>query len=252
VDLPLNTGSDDLTKGLGFPNDLQSADLLAFELNTIPGLKDGGCYTIVGAEFFESNEDYIVEVVHAEVQSSMDNLSCGDATCDPNGPDLDQDGIAGTCDKCPNSDLTTTIVIDGCDTGIESKLNEDGCTANDFLLKGVRRCAKDNRDGRESDFEHCVRRDVLPSLVDAGYIASNQRADIAVCTDPLKICTFLSDFDCDDCGDSATVAIPATAVSVAPVSSCRASSVTKYNRDAGKRVVTAVCLPHTTLRAGVC
>ncbi len=53
--------------------------------------------------------------------------------------DSDGDGIPDDEDACPNSDLSPTIVIDGCDSGVGNLLFEDGCTMADMIAE----CADD-------------------------------------------------------------------------------------------------------------
>ncbi|MHC4979536.1 MAG: hypothetical protein ACYTGT_11015 [Planctomycetota bacterium] len=45
--------------------------------------------------------------------------------------DSDGDGIPDDEDACPDSILTPTIVINGCDSGVTNVLFEDGCTMSD-------------------------------------------------------------------------------------------------------------------------
>jgi len=49
--------------------------------------------------------------------------------------DSDDDGVSDEEDDCPDSDLGTTIVIDGCDTGVENEFLEDGCTMADLIVQ---------------------------------------------------------------------------------------------------------------------
>ncbi|MEK7757503.1 MAG: hypothetical protein AAB385_09875, partial [Planctomycetota bacterium] len=74
VEFPLNTPA-----GLGFPNDLAVADLLAFEFATAvkPDLSawdDGGRYELLGVEVFESIGD---AVFGAAIFDSAETLTCG-------------------------------------------------------------------------------------------------------------------------------------------------------------------------------
>lgn len=55
--------------------------------------------------------------------------------------DSDGDGIPDDEDLCPNSDLSPTVVIDGCDFGVTNPLVSDGCTISDEI--GM--CADDAR-----------------------------------------------------------------------------------------------------------
>ena len=49
------------------------------------------------------------------------------------GSDNDGDGIPNDLDFCPDSDLTSMLVIDGCDTGVTNYLFPDGCTLSDAI-----------------------------------------------------------------------------------------------------------------------
>jgi hypothetical protein len=52
------------------------------------------------------------------------------------GPiDTDGDGFPDNEDACPNSDLDTTVVIDGCDSGVDNALFGDGCTISDTIAE---------------------------------------------------------------------------------------------------------------------
>ncbi|MCG3136460.1 MAG: hypothetical protein HJJLKODD_00293 [Phycisphaerae bacterium] len=86
LDLPLNTEGLGLSKGLGFPNDLEVADLLAFEINSLPEYQDGGCYTLLGVDFFESQSFDEVLVQHAQVFDNYESIEC---LIDCNGNDID-------------------------------------------------------------------------------------------------------------------------------------------------------------------
>ncbi len=73
VDLPLNVPLGD---GLGFPNNLQRGDLLAFELNTLDDFQDGRCYTMLGAEFFETPAGDPIAVQKAVVHTDTGTIVC--------------------------------------------------------------------------------------------------------------------------------------------------------------------------------
>ena len=78
VDLPLNTGDGTGATGLGFP-DPAPGELLAFELNTLDNedFMDGGCYTIMGVDFFESAaDDDTVAVTNATVFTDLSDRVC--------------------------------------------------------------------------------------------------------------------------------------------------------------------------------
>lgn len=70
--------------------------------------------------------------------------------------DSDGDGVPDSQDACPNSILTETVILAGCDSGVENLLFEDGCTLSDLIevilnesknrgqfLRGVNQLGKD-------------------------------------------------------------------------------------------------------------
>ena len=52
--------------------------------------------------------------------------------CPAFAQDSDDDGIPDNEDNCPASILDPTVIIDGCDSGVENQLFDDGCTMNPF------------------------------------------------------------------------------------------------------------------------
>jgi hypothetical protein len=47
--------------------------------------------------------------------------------------DGDADGVPDALDDCPSSDLASTVVIDGCDSGVANHMSENGCTISDAI-----------------------------------------------------------------------------------------------------------------------
>jgi hypothetical protein len=47
--------------------------------------------------------------------------------------DADGDGVPDDADKCPESNLDPTIIIGGCDAGVQNQLLENGCTMSDLI-----------------------------------------------------------------------------------------------------------------------
>jgi hypothetical protein len=69
-------------------------------------------------------------------------------------PDADLDGIPDASDDCPNSILTSTVLIDGVDTGIQNTVNSMGCTLADLIDEIVQMCALDAKN--HGKFVSCV------------------------------------------------------------------------------------------------
>lgn len=172
VDLPLNnTGGG----GLGFANNLGVKDLLAFELSTLPNFQDGGCYTLLAVNFFETQGQGSESLANAAVFTDVDDIDCdGQCVVDADCPDLDaefcnggrmcvngvcepgpppcgDDGIACTTDSCdealnvcvhlPNNGLCDNFVF--CD-GQEVCHPTNGCQdAPDVICDDGVACTKD-------------------------------------------------------------------------------------------------------------
>ena len=109
-------------------------------------------------------------------QIDSDNDGMGDI-CDncPNDPenDKDGDGFCGDVDNCSESNLEETIIVDGCDSGVENQLFDSGCTMSDLIIK----CAKGatNHGGFVSCVSHLTnqwKKDDLISGKDKGAIQS--------------------------------------------------------------------------------
>ena len=87
--------------------------------------------------------------------------------------DEDGDGITAE-DACPASDLAATVVIDGCDAGVDNALDAIGCTISDLVAL----CALDASD--HGGFVGCV--DLLTDdLKSGGVIAGRDKGAIQSC-----------------------------------------------------------------------
>ena len=64
-----------------------------------------------------------------------DNNTSEFSECDVKIEDQDGDGIPDGEDACPNSNLSSTVVIDGCDSGVTNHLLEGGCTISDLIAE---------------------------------------------------------------------------------------------------------------------
>ena len=94
--------------------------------------------------------------------------------CADSGGDTDQDDVCGDDDNCPASDLSATVAINGCDTGVENQLLEDGCTISDRILECAAGATKHRR------FVRCVKR-LTRNLKKAGVITREDKRAIRKC-----------------------------------------------------------------------
>ena len=88
--------------------------------------------------------------------------------------DTDDDGIPDDEDACPFSDLSDTVIIDGCDSGVQNVLFEDGCTISDLISQ----CADEADDPGEfvSSVSHTTN-----SLKIDGIISGKDKGMIQKC-----------------------------------------------------------------------
>ena len=88
--------------------------------------------------------------------------------------DTDEDGVGDACDDCPNSDLSPTVVIDGCDTGVENVVLANGCTISDLIAE----CAAGA--SNHGQFVSCVAH-LTNDLKAQGIITGRQKGVIQRC-----------------------------------------------------------------------
>ena len=125
----------------------------------------------VGTHFFGVQSDAAITRVSAAggPVPVYDNLQFGKGFVDTDG-----DGIEDDLDACPNSDLSPTIVIDGCDSGVDNTLGADGCTLSDLIGE----CAVGvNNHGQ---FVRCVSH-LTNDLKKAGLISGSDKGAIMSC-----------------------------------------------------------------------
>ena len=77
-------------------------------------------------------------------------------------------------DECPNSVLSPTVVIDGCNSGVPNPLFPSGCTISDLIAE----CAEGA--GNHGQFVSCVSH-VTNGLKKAGTITGQQKGAIQSC-----------------------------------------------------------------------
>jgi len=98
----------------------------------------------------------------------------------PMPPDADGDGVADDVDQCPNSDLSATVVIDGCNSGVTNTLFPSGCKISDRIAA----CATGV--SNHGQFVACVSK-VTNELKKSGAITGQQKDAIQSCAEQANI-----------------------------------------------------------------
>ncbi len=88
--------------------------------------------------------------------------------------DSDGDGVPDDCDCQPNSDLSATVVIDGCDSMVPNVLFGDGCTILDLI------CFCADAANNSGDFRSCVTQ-LTNDLRQQGILSGAQSGAIQRC-----------------------------------------------------------------------
>jgi hypothetical protein len=88
--------------------------------------------------------------------------------------DSDGDGVPDPDDECDISDLRSTTIIDGCDSGVANHLFNDGCTMADRIAE----CAAD--EGNHGNFVSCVAQ-LTHDWVEEGVITPRDKGPIQRC-----------------------------------------------------------------------
>jgi hypothetical protein len=88
--------------------------------------------------------------------------------------DSDEDGVPDDQDECPDSNLSGTVVINGCNSGVPNTVFPSGCTISDMIVE----CAENaSNHGR---FVSCVSH-LTNDLKKAGTITGQQKGAIQSC-----------------------------------------------------------------------
>jgi hypothetical protein len=113
--------------------------------------------------------------------SCDDGNACTTDSCDAvNGcvhtplPDQDGDGVCDATDACPATILTSTVVIDSCDSGVGNHILPVGCNFGDEISE----CGASARN--HGQFVSCVAH-LVNTWKDAGLITGQQGGRIARC-----------------------------------------------------------------------
>jgi hypothetical protein len=68
--------------------------------------------------------------------------------------DTDSDGIPDDDDQCPTSDLSSSVIINGVDTGIQNTVSPAGCTFADLVVEMIETCLAEAKN--HGKFVRCV------------------------------------------------------------------------------------------------
>ncbi len=92
----------------------------------------------------------------------------------PCGDDSDEDGIPNDQDNCPDSDMSATVVIDGCDSGVSNAVLSKGCTISDEIA----RCGAESRN--HGQYVSCVSH-LTNDLKHDGILTGREKGAIQSC-----------------------------------------------------------------------
>ncbi len=149
---------------------LASGDFdLAILDDGVPATPTVACVSDSDGDGVPDDEDNCPDDANPD-QADADEDGLGDV-CDP---DDDNDGVPDDDDECPNSDLSATVVIDGCDSGVANVLFDSGCTISDLI--------GDCADGaaNHGQFVSCVAH-LTNALKDDGVISGRDKGRIQRC-----------------------------------------------------------------------
>ena len=94
--------------------------------------------------------------------------------------DRDGDGVLDTLDACPYSNLSATVVIGTCDTGVGNPVNANGCSILDQIVK----CAVGVKD--QGEFVGYVSQ-LTNDLKNGGLISGSEEGAIQSCAETVPI-----------------------------------------------------------------
>ena len=115
------------------------------------------------------------EIDNCPLDANPDQVDTdGDGDGDACDADDDGDGVLDSDDRCENSDLTPTVVVDGCDSGVANKVLAQGCSITDRIHKIA---ANSNNHGQ---FVRSVSR-FLNRLKFRGVITGQEKGKIMRC-----------------------------------------------------------------------
>lgn len=94
--------------------------------------------------------------------------------------DADGDGVPDAIDQCPNSILTPTVIIGGCNSGVPNDLLSTGCTISDLIAQAG------NGAKNHGQFVSAVA-SITNELMKSGAISGSQKGAIQSCAAKARI-----------------------------------------------------------------
>jgi len=125
------------------------------------------------ARISQADADRLIDAaaaIIAAIEDPVNGGACPEGCGDTGGGG----GGGGGGDACPDSDTSPTVVIDGCDSGVDNYPLGDGCTVSDRIGD----CAE--AAVNHGEFVRCVN-DIGDDLVDAGLVSGRDRGAIQRC-----------------------------------------------------------------------
>lgn len=137
----------------------------------LAGGNDYGSGQVASGAELDLTVTYDIERINLYLTNSVSKI---EFYVDSAGTDSDGDGVNDDVDDCLDSDLSETVVIDECDSGVENTLLANGCTIADLINQCMEGAVN------HGQFVSCATA-VTNGLKAAGVISGNQKGKIQKC-----------------------------------------------------------------------